>query len=118
MYLGDTDGGESTRRCAAWRQLREPADRDLLVQRAVQLDVVPALQRIGWTGVELVSFGDFPMAGSLTPPVTVIDQDPGEVGRFAAERLFLRIDQPDRRLRRKTVLPVRLVDRSPAALTH
>jgi LacI family transcriptional regulator len=59
----------------------------------------------------LVSFGDFPMAGSLRPSVTVIDQNPGAVGRFAAERLFVRIAAPAKRLRRRTVLPVSLIER-------
>lgn len=63
----------------------------------------------------LVSFGDFPMAASLDPSVTVIDQDPAAVGAFAAERLFVRIDRPARRLRRRTVLPVGLVERASCA---
>ena len=59
----------------------------------------------------LVSFGDFPMAASLKPSVTVIDQDPAAVGKFAAERLFIRIADPAKRLRRRTVLPVSLTER-------
>ncbi|WP_245806233.1 LacI family DNA-binding transcriptional regulator [Cryptosporangium aurantiacum] len=73
--------------------------------------IVPALQRLGRTDVALVSFGDFPLAGSLRPALTVVDQDPEALGRFAATRLFDRIDQPGRRLRRLTVLPVHLVER-------
>lgn len=61
--------------------------------------------------IALVGFGDFPMADSLTPPVTVIDQDPTQLGTIAATRLFQRIDDPDKRLPRHTVLPVRLVPR-------
>jgi len=118
VYLGDTDGEEFDAALRAWQQLASPPTAIFSSNARCSLDAVPALQRIGWTGVDLVSFGDFPMAGALTPPITVIDQDPREVGRFAAERLFQRIDQPDRRLRRKTVLPVRLVDRSLAALTR
>ena len=41
----------------------------------------------------------------------MIDQDPFELGRFAAERLFQRIDNPDKRLPRQTVVPVNLVAR-------
>ncbi|MBO3102862.1 LacI family DNA-binding transcriptional regulator [Cellulomonas fengjieae] len=115
VYLGDTDGADFDAALREWQQLASPPTAIFSSNARCSLDVVPALQRVGWTDVALVSFGDFPMAGSLTPPVTVIDQDPAEVGRFAAERLFQRIDNPDRRLRRKTVLPVRLVDRSPAA---
>lgn len=73
--------------------------------------IVPALQRLDRLDVALVSFGDFPLASSLRPALTVVDQDPEALGRFAATRLFDRIDRPDRRLRRLTVLPVRLVER-------
>ncbi|WP_240746627.1 LacI family DNA-binding transcriptional regulator [Cryptosporangium phraense] len=73
--------------------------------------IVPALQRLERTDVALVSFGDFPLASSLRPALTVVDQDPEELGRFAATRLFDRIDDPGRRLKRLTVLPVRLVER-------
>lgn len=76
------------------------------------LSVVPALQRLAGDGLALVSFGDFPMAASLRPSVTVIDQNPAAVGRFAAERLFRRIDEPTKRLRRRTVLPVGLIERA------
>jgi LacI family transcriptional regulator len=73
--------------------------------------IVPMLQRLDRSDVALVSYGDFPLASSLRPALTVIDQDPEALGRFAATRLFDRIDQPGRRLRRLTVLPVRLVER-------
>ncbi len=73
------------------------------------LGVVPALQSLGRSDVALVSYGDFPLAAALRPPLTVIDQDPGGVGRVAATRLFERIDRPGRRLEREIVLPVALV---------
>ena len=38
------------------------------------------------------------------------------MGRFAADRLFTRLDQPARRLRRRTVLPVSLVTRTSCAM--
>lgn len=60
----------------------------------------------------LVGFGDFPMADVVTPAVTVIDQDPGRLGRLAAQRIFDRLDGPDRRYRRRTVVPVRLIERA------
>ena len=63
------------------------------------------------TDITLLGFGDFPMADTLTPPVTVIDQDPTELGTWAANRLFRRIDEPDKRLPRHIVLPVSLIRR-------
>jgi LacI family transcriptional regulator len=47
----------------------------------------------------------------LQPPVTVVDQDPVSVGRTAATRLFERLDHPNRRMKRKIVLPVPLITR-------
>jgi LacI family transcriptional regulator len=40
----------------------------------------------------LAGFDDFELADILTPPVTVIAQDPAEMGRLAAELLFRRLD--------------------------
>jgi LacI family transcriptional regulator len=73
------------------------------------LGVVPALQSLDRSDVGLISFGDFPLAGSLRPPLTVVDQDPARVGHVAATRLFERLDRPERRLKRQIVLPVALV---------
>ena len=73
------------------------------------LGIVPALQSIDRSDVALISFGDFPLAGALRPPLTVVDQDPARVGHTAAIRVFERLDQPERRLKRQIVLPVTLV---------
>lgn len=59
----------------------------------------------------VVGFGDFPMADALRPALTVIDQDPDQIGRSAATRVFERVDHPKRRLRRTTILDVTLVER-------
>jgi len=49
------------------------------------------------------------MADTLTPSISVIDQHPNSLGQFAAKRLFQRVNTPNKRLRRHTVLPVSLV---------
>jgi LacI family transcriptional regulator len=59
----------------------------------------------------MISFGDFPMADMLTPAITVIDQDPNSIGTLAAERVFDRLSQRRKRYRRRTVIPVSLVER-------
>jgi LacI family transcriptional regulator len=41
----------------------------------------------------------------------VVDQNPEALGTFAATRLFDRLDNPKRRMRRNTVLPVNLIIR-------
>jgi LacI family transcriptional regulator len=75
------------------------------------IGIIPALQSIGRTDIAFISYGDFPLASALQPPITVVDQDPVSVGRTAATRLFERLDDPDRRLKRKIVLPVSLITR-------
>jgi LacI family transcriptional regulator len=75
------------------------------------IGIIPALQAAGHRELPLTSFGDFPLAEAIQPPPSVIDQDPVSVGRVAATRLFERIDHPQRRLKRKIVLPVPLVVR-------
>lgn len=75
------------------------------------IGVIPTLHTIRRGDLPLISFGDFPLAAMIQPPLTVIDQDPTSVGRFAATRLFERLDHPNRRLKRKIVLPVRLIIR-------
>ncbi|GEB48285.1 MULTISPECIES: LacI family DNA-binding transcriptional regulator [Streptomyces] len=67
------------------------------------------------SGVALVGFDDFELADLLAPPVTVVAQDPADLGRNAAELLFRRLDgaeDPPRRLTR----PTRLVPRGSGEL--
>jgi LacI family transcriptional regulator len=76
------------------------------------LEVVPTLQSLRRADLALISFGDFPLASALHPPLTVVDQDPEAIGRLAATRLFERLDHPKRRLSRRMVIPVSLVRRA------
>ena len=55
------------------------------------MGVAPALHTLSRTDVAMVGFGDFFMAASLQPAVTVIDHSPEVIGQLAAERLFLRM---------------------------
>lgn len=70
--------------------------------------LVPVLSH---TKLAVTTFGDFPMADMVTPAFTVIDQDPVRVGQLAGQRIIDRIYQPNRRYRRRNVLPVHLVER-------
>lgn len=74
----------------------------------VTMDLIPALRG---QGLALVGFGDFPMADQLTPPVSVIGQDPSRLGYLAATRALTRFDDPDAVLERPRIEPVRLVVR-------
>ncbi|OEU96587.1 LacI family DNA-binding transcriptional regulator [Streptomyces oceani] len=65
--------------------------------------------------VALMGFDDFELAELLTPPVSVVAQDPAQLGRTAAELLFRRLDgvtEPPRQL----TLPIRLVARGSGEL--
>lgn len=79
------------------------------------MSLVPALRG---NDVAVVGFGDFPMADMLNPAFSVIDQDPAEIGRLAVQRLFDRADHPSRRFRRRTVLPVKLIERESCSIGH
>jgi LacI family transcriptional regulator len=72
----------------------------------VTMDLIPALRG---RNVALVGFGDFQMADQLSPPVTVVRQDPVELGRLAATRALARFADSDGRHEPATVLPVSLV---------
>lgn len=78
--------------------------------------LISALQALRRRNIGLIGFGDFPTAAALKPAISVIHQDGDAMGRFAADRLFARLDEPNRRLRRRTVLPVSLVTRSSCAM--
>jgi LacI family transcriptional regulator len=80
------------------------------------MSLVRALQRAGRTDIAVVGFGDFPMAEALTPAVTVLDQDPARLGRIAVERLVECIENPQAKVRRRTVLPVHLIPRGSGEL--
>ncbi|WP_431047357.1 LacI family DNA-binding transcriptional regulator [Streptomyces sp. P1-3] len=60
--------------------------------------------------VALVGFDDFELADLLSPAVTVVAQDPAQLGRTAADMLFRRLDGGADAPRR-VVLPTRLIVR-------
>jgi DNA-binding LacI/PurR family transcriptional regulator len=64
----------------------------------------------GLPGVALVGFDDFALADKLTPPVTVVAQDPAAIGATAAQLLFARING-DTSPPRGVVLLTRLIPR-------
>jgi LacI family transcriptional regulator, galactose operon repressor len=74
------------------------------------------LHEAGRAEVAVVGFGDIPMAEALAPAITVLDQDPAGLGRIAVEMLLRRIEDPHAPLRRRTVLPVRLIPRGSGEL--
>ena len=65
--------------------------------------------------VALVGFDDIVLADAVSPGLTVVAQDPGGLGRAAAELLFERLDGFDGPSRR-VELPTRLIARGSGEL--
>jgi len=85
-------------------------------QNLVTIGVIEALHELGMHDqVALLGFDDIPLAAALHPGITVIAQDPVEIGRLAAERLFARIDG-DRSPPSVHTVPSRLVIRGSGEL--
>jgi LacI family transcriptional regulator len=95
--------------------LDEPPTAIFSANTRCSLGVVPALHTHGRTDIALVGLGDFAMADALNPAVTVIDHSPVAIGKVAAHRLLTRIANPGLAARR-TVVPVRLVERGSGEL--
>jgi LacI family transcriptional regulator len=102
----------------AWEMLRrmlaspEPPTAVFSSNARCSIAVVPLLKAMDRPGPAFISFGDFPLANALTPALSAVDQDPVAVGQLAATRLFDRIENPTKRLKRRIVLPVELVTRA------
>ena len=86
---------------SAMRQVREvldladPATAIFSCSSRLSLGVVPALHQFGRTDVALVSFGDFTMADSVQPAVTVVDHSARRIARTAAEALLAHLPPHD-----------------------
>ncbi|MFI7363733.1 LacI family DNA-binding transcriptional regulator [Streptomyces sp. NPDC050149] len=82
----------------------------------VALGVVAELARIKRKDVAVVAFDDVPLAEALEPALTVVAQDPEEIGRKAAETALARLDG-DRSRARTITVPTRLIVRGSGELT-
>jgi LacI family transcriptional regulator len=103
---------------AALTRLLGLADRPTAIFSSNALSSMLVVHALPANELAIVGFGDFPMADMLHPALTVIEQDPDQVGRFAAKRVFERADHPRRRLRRTTVLDVTLTERESCKVTR
>lgn len=65
----------------------------------------------------LISLGDFPLSEALKPTISVIDQNPGELGRLAAERIIYRLDKDNQPASVRTVLDVKLIERESCSIS-
>jgi LacI family transcriptional regulator len=76
-------------------------------QNLITIGAISALRGLGRQHeVALIGFDDVVLGELLRPGISVIAQDPYELGRHAGERLFARDPEP-----RSIVLPTRLIAR-------
>jgi LacI family transcriptional regulator len=109
VVLGGTSGPEMARSFVTFLREHEEPTAIFSSNARCTIGLIPVLQSIGRTDMALVGFGDFPLSGSVRPPISFIEQDPVRLGRTAATRLFQRLDTPNRRLKRQVMLDVALV---------
>jgi len=108
VSLGVRDRGGAAEALAILQRLEVTPTALFSSNARVTMSLVPMLQGLG---LAVTAFGDFPLADTLSPALTVIDQDPVTLGTLAAQRILDRLERPRRRYRRRTVLPVELVER-------
>ncbi|MCO5969813.1 LacI family DNA-binding transcriptional regulator [Actinoallomurus soli] len=90
----------------------EPPTAVFAAQNLLTIGAVRALQRLGLQDrVALIGFDDFPLADMLSPGVSVVAQDPAEIGLIAARLLLGRIADDDDRPARHVVVPTTYVAR-------
>lgn len=95
--------------------LADPPTAVISANARSSLGVVRGLHAEGPPVVAHVSFDDFEAAESLTPPITVINQDPVAMGEVAADLLLERMAEPSGPSRH-VVLPTHLIVRGSGEL--
>lgn len=111
--------GDVMRVVSSLLELAEPPTALISTNTRLSLGVIPALHQHGRTDIALVAVGDFPMAESLSPAVTVIDHSPQAVGDAAAAAMLARLataagDVPDATT---VIVPARLIPRGSGELS-
>ncbi len=104
---------EASARAAALDLLRadDPPTALFAAQNLVTLGAVRALRELDLhRRVALVGFDDIALGDLLQPGITVVAQDPYEIGRLAAERVFARLDGDDSEPQR-VIVPTTLLAR-------
>ncbi|MBK7822311.1 MAG: LacI family DNA-binding transcriptional regulator [Tessaracoccus sp.] len=72
--------------------LSEPPTAILSTNSRLSLALLPTLQQFGRTDIAILAYGDFTLAGSLSPAVSVIDHSPAAIGAAAVAALLPRLD--------------------------
>lgn len=113
VTLDVVDQDAAAHEIARLRALADAPTAAVIANPRVTMDAYTAL---AGTSLAFVGIGDFPMAHALTPSVTVMTQDPAQMGRLAAERALARFEFPDAPLAPHPLIPMHLVERASSAL--
>ena len=97
-------------------QLREPPTAIFSSNAKSSLGVIPALQRSHRTDIALVCFGDTPLADAFVPGITVVDQDPADIGEIAARLLIGRMTGDRKGPPEEVLVPTKLIPRGSGEL--
>ena len=94
LQARDVHGGDAaTEAVGRLLDLADPPTALFTAQNMLTVGAVRTLRARGLQHeVALLGFDDFLLSDLLEPPVTVVAQDPDEIGRIAAERLMARIE--------------------------
>ena len=111
-----TTSEQAEKETRAVLELPQPPTALFTSQNLVTIGALRALRAAGLRGrLAHVGFDDVLLADLLEPGLTVVAQDPREIGRLAVTRLFARIDG-DRSPARTLVVPTRLIARGSGEL--
>ena len=111
-----TTSEQAEKETRAVLELPQPPTALFTSQNLVTIGALRALRAAGLRGrIAHVGFDDVLLADLLEPGLTVVAQDPREIGRLAVTRLFARIDG-DRSPARTLVVPTRLIARGSGEL--
>lgn len=109
LELADSDAAQAAARDLL--ESRDPPTALLAGQNLITIGVIRALRGLDLRRrIALVGFDDVALGDVLDPGITVMAQDPIEIGRRAADLLFRRI-AGDRGSHQQVVLPTRLITR-------
>ncbi|MET9443380.1 LacI family DNA-binding transcriptional regulator [Streptomyces sp. NPDC006610] len=102
--------GEASAVTSRLLNLADPPTALFAGNNIVGLGIVTELARRGRKDVAVVVFDDVELAEALEPALTVVAQNPGEIGRAAATTALARLDG-DRSRARSITVPTRLIAR-------
>lgn len=75
--------------------LDEPPTAIISTNSRLSMGLLPALHQFGRTDIALIAYGDFALAGTLSPAVSVIDHSPGAVARAAVSALLAMLGESE-----------------------